>query len=141
MKINDIIKIVKPISGIPPEVVGKFGFIEDNEGLVQGVQHWVVIILDSDGSPFGNGPVPESAIELTDDPTAKLAVDIFNEQIRKITDGVKVSMIEINKGLETLSKKHNLSIAKLREIYTDVFEVTKGLINEQDTIEKDSKDK
>jgi hypothetical protein len=139
MKINDIIKVVKPIAGVPPEVVGKFGFIEDNEGLVQGVQHWIIIILDNDGTPFGNGPVPESAIELTEDPTAKVAVDIFNEQIKKLTEGVKVNIVEINKGLEVLAKKHNMTVAKLREIYTDVFEVTKGLINEQDSIKENSK--
>jgi hypothetical protein len=139
MKINDIIKVVKPIAGVPPEVVGKFGFIEDNEGLVQGVQHWIIIILDGDGTPFGNGPVPESAIELTEDPAAKVAVDIFNEQIKKLTEGVKVNIVEINKGLEGLSKKHGLSVAKLREIYTDVFEVTKGLINEQDSAKENSK--
>jgi hypothetical protein len=130
MKIGDAIKITAPFKGSKKDFIGKFGFIEEDAGLIQGVKHYIVILLENDGIPFGNGPVPISSIELTDDPIALNAYKIFNENIKKIMENTKSQAIDIDKGLEELSKKHNLSIAKLREIYTDVFELTKGIIYE-----------
>ena len=132
MKINDIIRIKSEFKGMPPGSVGKFGFIEEGEELIDGIKHHVIIILENDGVPFGNGPVPISSLELTDDPVAKKAFDAFNDNVNKIMENTKVSVIEINKGLEELSKKYNLPVSKLREIYTDVFELTKGLIYDPD---------
>jgi len=131
-EINSLIKVVRPINGAPSELVGKFGFIEDSESYIAGVKNWIIIILDEDGTPLGNGPVPESSIELTEDPAAKKAFELFNNSIQKITDNIKEKSINIEKALEEISKKHGLPVTKIREIYTDVYDATKGLIYEKD---------
>lgn len=129
MKENDIIKIVSGFNGLPNEMIGKFGFIEEDAGLIKGVKNWIVIILENDGAPIGNGPVPESCLEIVNDEVAVKAVNAFNNQLKKIMEGTKAQAVDIEKGLEELSKKYNLPPAKLREIYTDVYELTKGIIN------------
>jgi hypothetical protein len=131
MKLNDIIKIIASFSGMPEGSIGKFGFIEEDAGLIRGVQHYIVILLENDGIPFGNGPIPITSLELIDDPIAVNAVNIFNKNVNQIIEQTKSKAVDVNKILEELSKKHNLSVAKLREIYTDVFESTKGIIYDQ----------
>jgi hypothetical protein len=129
MKENDIIKIKSEFKGLPKEMVGKFGFIEEDAGLIKGVRNWIVIIVENDGIPLGNGPVPESCLEITTDEVAIKAVNAFNAQLKKVMDGTREQAIDIDKGLQVLSKKYDLPVDKLREIYTDVYELTKGIID------------
>lgn len=141
MKINDIIRIKSAFKGMPEGAVGKIGFIEENEELINGIMHHVVIIIEDDGVPFGNGPVPISSLEITDDPKAIEAFKRFNDSVNKIMEQTKVIALEIDKGLLELSKKHDITVAKLRAIYSDVFELTKGLINDQNKTGKEVEDK
>jgi hypothetical protein len=129
MKVNDIITIIAGNENIPEAIIGKSGFIEEDAGFINGSHNYVVVIVDNDGTPIGNGPVPESCLKLTDDKMAIDAVNLFNDKLKNIIDNTKSKVVDINAGLNELSKKYNIPADKIREIYTDVYKLTKGILD------------
>jgi sugar-specific transcriptional regulator TrmB len=129
MKFNeyDAIKIISNPKDAEQDVVGYRGFVLQQRGIVEDGQQYLVALYSPDDiedfQPVGGGVLVESCIDFCDDEGLVDAINKYKEWTQEKLDEAKQKANNVEEGLKVLAVKYDMTVEKLREIYTKVSDL------------------
>lgn len=104
MKINDIVRIASQPDNQTCSLVNTVGFIEELDEKTAIIQ-----ALNVDGTSSGGGSVPINCLKKEEGEEWKQAFKLYNKRIEHNVDIMKTNLENVDKILEEIGKKYNLT--------------------------------
>lgn len=129
MKFNeyDAVKIVVNPKDAEQDVVGYRGFILQQRGIVEEGQQYLVALYPpseiEDFQPVGGGVLVENCIELCEDEDLADTIKKYKEWSDEKLEEAKQKANNVEEGLKVISAEYEMTVDKLREIYTRVSDL------------------
>jgi len=102
-------------------VVGEVGFLERVDG------PWAYFVgIHPDGRRSGSGTLPIRCLERESTPSWVRAKELHDERQAKSREASDAHQVWHAEKMAELSAKHGLSVEKLDEVYSDVWQVREG---------------